>query len=75
MPFPSLEAMWGSVPETVADTLSEMGPRPEKISVDSDLLFALLEPLADETGFGLELAASLPSLEMVREDFLEAFGG
>ena len=45
------------------------------ISVDSDLLFELLEPLAEETGFELELAPSLPSLETVREDLLETFDG
>ena len=74
-PFPSLEAMWGSVLETLADRLSGMELLPQKISVDSDLLFALLEPLAEETGFELGLAPSLPSLEAVREDLLETFGG
>jgi hypothetical protein len=74
-PFPSMEAMWGSVPETLTDRLSGVELLPEKISVDSDLLFALLEPLAEEAGFELELAPSLPSLEAVREDLLETFGG
>ena len=73
IPFP--RTMWGVVPETLADGLSGMELLPEKISVDSDLLFALLEPLAEETGFELELAPSLPSLEAVREDLLETFGG
>lgn len=74
-PFPSLEAMWGSVPETIADRLAGMELLPEKISVDSDLLFPLLEPLAEEAGFELELAPSLPSLEAVREGLLETFDG
>jgi hypothetical protein len=74
-PFPSLEAMWGSVPEALTDRLSGVELLPEKISVDSDLLFALLEPLAEEAGFELELAPSLPSLEAVRENLLDTFGG
>ena len=74
-PFPSLEAMWGSVPETLTDRLSGVELLPEKISVVSDLLFALLEPLAEEAGFELELAPSLPGLEAVREGLLETFGG
>jgi len=74
-PFPSLEAMWGSIPEILVDRLTGMELLPEKISVDSDLLFALLEPLAEEAGFELELASSLPSLEAVREGLLETFGG
>jgi hypothetical protein len=67
--------MWGSVPETLTDRLSGVELLPEKISVDSDLLFALLEPLAEEAGFELELAPSLPSLEAVRENLLDTFGG
>ena len=43
-PFPSQEAMWGSVPEDLADQLSGVGLLPEKVSVDSELLFQLLEP-------------------------------
>ena len=74
-PFPSQEAMRGSVPETIADRLSGMELLPQKISVDSDLLFALLQPLAEEAGFELELALSLPGLEAVREDLLETFDG
>jgi len=74
-PFPSPEAMWGSVPENLTDQLLGMELRPEKISVHSELLFSLLQPLAEETGFGLELSPYLSSLEAVREDLLETFGG
>ncbi len=73
-PFPSQESMWGSVPEGLADQLSGVGLLPEKVSVDSDLLFQLLEPLASEAGFALELSPSLPGLDAVREDLLQAFG-
>lgn len=73
-PDPSLEAMWGSVPENLADQLSKVELLPEKVSVDSELLFELLAPLAEEAGFELELAPSLSSLEQVREDLLQTFG-
>jgi hypothetical protein len=47
---------------------------PERVSVDSELLFQLLEPLAGEAGFELELSPSLPGLDTVREDLLQALG-
>ena len=74
-PSPSQEAMWGAVPETLAEIFSRMELLPEKVSVDSDLLFSLLEPLAEEAGFELDLAPSLPGLEAVRVDLLQTFGG
>jgi hypothetical protein len=73
-PHPSLEAMWGRVPENLADQLFAMDLAPAKISVDSELLFDLLQPLASEAGFGLELSPSLPGLESARENLLNTFG-
>ena len=73
-PHPSPEAMWGRVPENLADQLFAVELAPEKISVDSELLFELLEPLASEAGFDLELSPSLPGLEPAREDLLRTLG-
>ena len=73
-PRPSLEAMWGRVPENLADQLFALELAPEKISVDSDLLFEILEPLASEAGFDLELSPTLPALEPARENLLRTFG-
>ena len=73
-PHPSLEAMWGRVPENLADQLFAMELAPAKISVDSELLFDLLQPLASEAGFDLELSPSLPGLELARENLLHTFG-
>jgi hypothetical protein len=73
-PHPSMEAMWGRVPENLADQLLAMQLAPAKISVDSELLFDLLQPLASEAGFDLELSLSLPSLEPARENLLQTFG-
>jgi hypothetical protein len=71
---PSPEAMWGQVPENLADQLFALELAPEKISVDSELLFDLLEPLASEAGLDLELSSSLPGLETARENLLQTFG-
>src|ERR671912_2328393 len=60
-PHPSPEAMWGRVPENLADQLFGLELAPEKISVDSELLFDLLGPLAGEAGFEFELSPSLPA--------------
>jgi hypothetical protein len=73
-PHPSPEAMWARVPETFADQLFALELAPEKISVDSELLFELLEPLAGEAGFNLELSPYLPGVEPAREDLLRTFG-
>jgi hypothetical protein len=74
-PLPSLEAMWGSVPLAVTQQLTGLGLRPEKLTVDSELLFGLLQPLAEASRFELELAPFLPALHEAREALLEAFGG
>jgi hypothetical protein len=73
-PHPSPEAMWGQVPENLAEQLFAVELAPEKVSVDSELLFELLEPLASEAGFDPELSPSLPGLELARENLLRTFG-
>ena len=73
-PHPSPEAMWGRVPETFTDQLFPLELAPEKVSVDSELLFELLGPLAEEAGFEIELAPYLPGLEPIREGLLRTFG-
>jgi hypothetical protein len=73
-PHPSPEAMWGRVPENLADQLFAVELAPERISVDSELLFDLLEPLASEAAFDLELPPALPGLEQARETLLRTFG-
>ncbi len=74
-PLPSLEAMWSSVPLAVTQQLTGLGLRPEQLTVDSELLYELLQPLAEASRFELELAPFLPALHEAREALLEAFGG
>jgi hypothetical protein len=66
-PDPSLEAMWGSIPASVARQLAAAGIVPEEISVGSDLLFQLLQPLAELLRFELEQSEILPNLHPVKE--------
>lgn len=74
-PVPSLEAMWGLVPLAVARQLSGLGLRPEQVTVGSELLFGLLEPLAESSRFALERSPFLPALHEAREALFDAFGG
>jgi hypothetical protein len=72
-PVPSLEAMWGSVPLAVTQHLAGLGLMPEQVRVSSELLFGLLQPLAEVSRFELELAPFLPALHEARETLFEAF--
>lgn len=74
-PVPSLEAMWGSVPLAVTRQLAGLGIRPEQVTVDSELLFRLLQPLAEASRFELERSPFLPALHEAREALFESFGG
>lgn len=78
-PEPSREAMWGSIPMQVAQQLAPLGRVPKKIAVGSELLFQLLEPLAESLGFQLTQSDDLPRLDAVKEllfqSFIEPEGG
>ena len=70
---PSLEAMWGSVPLAVARQLAGLGLRPEQVTVGSELLFGLLQPLAESSRIELKRSPFLPALYEAREALFEAF--
>ncbi len=72
-PVPSLEAMWGLVPLAVTRQLAGLGFRPEQVTVGSELLSSLLQPLAESSRFELERAPFLPALHEAREALFEAF--
>jgi hypothetical protein len=71
-PDPSLEAMWGSIPATVAHQLAGAGIVPEEVTVGSELLFQLLQPLAESLRFKLEQSQILPNLHPVKELLFQA---
>jgi len=70
-PTPSLQAMWGSVPLTVAQQLAGLGIVPKEVTVSSGLLFQLLQPLAGTLRFKPELSPFLPRLHPAKESLLE----
>jgi hypothetical protein len=72
-PVPSLEAMWGSVPLAVTRQLAGLGLMPERLTVGSELLFGLLQPLAEASRLELDLASFLPALYEAREALFGAF--
>jgi hypothetical protein len=72
-PVPSLEAMWGLVPLAVIRQLAGLGLRPEQVTVGSELLFGLLQPLAESSRIELEQVPFLPALHEAREALFDAF--
>jgi hypothetical protein len=74
-PAPSLQAMWGSVPLAVTRQLAELGLKPEQVTVGSELLFGLLQPLAESSRFELKLSPFLPAIHEAKEALFEVFGG
>jgi hypothetical protein len=73
-PTPSLEAMWSSVPLAVARQLAGLELMPNEVTVDSGLLFGLLQPLAELARFELKGSPFLPALHEAKEALFEAFG-
>jgi len=69
-PAPTLEAMWGQVPQRLAQQLLRVGILPEEIRVRSPLLRQLLQPLAQELGIRLKPVKSLRSLDSVQREML-----
>jgi len=59
----SLNRMYASVPEAVAELLWKSRVLPKQIIVRSDLLFDLLEPLEKELKIQLRCANKLPSID------------
>jgi hypothetical protein len=59
----------------VARQLAGSGLRPEQVTVGSELLFGLLQPLAESSRFELKRSPYLPALHEAREALFEAFGG
>ena len=72
-PEPSLETMWGEVPQRVLSHLAQAEWVPETIQVRSPLLVGLLGPLAEELNIQLKPSRTLPGLDSVREFLLERF--
>ncbi len=69
-PEPSLEAMWGQIPQHVIKQLEIFGVLPEQIAVRLPLLLQLLQPLAKELGLKLKQSRTMRSLDAAKESML-----
>ncbi len=68
-PDPTLEAMYGRVPEAVAHILIRAQIVPQEVRARSPILLSLLEPLVDEVGLRLVFRSRLPALDRA-SDFI-----
>jgi len=71
-PLPTLEEMWKTVPEKVAEWLAENQLLPKKILVNSELMYKLLSYLHDEFDISLKQSEVLPNLDEARASLLES---
>lgn len=65
---PTLEQMWGKVPGALVHQFYKVGMIPSEIRVRSGLLYALLQPIAEELGFSLRQNDMLPRLDEAKEE-------
>jgi hypothetical protein len=71
-PLPSMEAMWGTIPQKVTRVLASY-LSPKEIQVTNPLVALLLSPLAEEVGCKVKLTSHLPTIARVRRE-LDGFG-
>lgn len=66
-PLPTMEAMWSDVPATIVDKLAEGFP-PKEIHVKDDMLYLLLQPVAQELGFSLKKQSRLKEIDRAKRE-------
>jgi hypothetical protein len=66
-PLPTLEAMWGEIPQKVMETLVGRFA-PKEIQVNSDLMRSVLEPVAGKVGFKVKKVSRLPAINSARKE-------
>lgn len=72
-PDPSLKAMWGLIPLNVVYQLAKAGTVPKQVLVRSELLFQLLQPVAEELRFKLKRSNRLRGLDPAKKSLLQRF--
>lgn len=63
-PLPSMEAMWSEVPAVVVEILAQGFP-PKEVLVKDNMLYLLLQPVAQEAGFRLKKESRLKMTENI----------
>jgi len=69
-PRPTPQAAKGQVPLKLVSRLTQLGSAPREVRVRTPLLFALLQPLAEEVGFQLTPVSAMPMLDEAKEFML-----
>lgn len=73
-PLPSMEAMWSEIPAIIVEKLAEGFP-PTEVLVKDEMLYLLLQPLAEEAGFRLKKVSRLKMIEYIQQEFQNLFKG
>lgn len=72
-PLPSMEAMWSEVPAVIVEKLAG-GFSPKEIQVKDDMLYILLQPVAEEVGFRLNKQSRLKMIGRARQELQNFMG-
>ncbi|MBD3386282.1 hypothetical protein GF407_15335 [candidate division KSB1 bacterium] len=70
---PTREDMLGSLPQKVLELLTKLETRPSEIRIRSNILYQLLEDLADELDIYILETNSLPCVNFFKEQFYKKF--
>lgn len=68
----TMDDLYGRVPGRLLDDFVEKGSVPQEMHIAEDWLYELLQPLAQQVGFKLQLVREIPALDAARI-FLESF--
>lgn len=72
-PLPSVEAMMGEIPAQIVEILADR-LAPKEIQVKNEMLFRLLQPVAEEVGFKLTKPSRLRSIERAKRELSRFIG-
>jgi hypothetical protein len=72
-PDPTIEAMYGRVPLTLAALLANRGLVPKAVKVRTHILAQLLQPLVEGLGFEAKRSIRLPALDQAKEFMMGRF--
>lgn len=71
---PSLEEMQGRIPHVIMQRFARLDVLPEQVWVRSDLLYAIMELLAQSLGFEVHYTQDLPALDEARDFLMRMMG-
>ncbi len=66
-PLPSIDDMWSDIPAIVVEKLAE-GLPPKEILIKDDMLYLLLQPVAEEVGFTLKKQPHLKQINRAKRE-------